>query len=76
MPLHVSFVVHVLPSRSCWPRLDRVNHVSCVHHATRLARIGPVSLVLRLGHLAHLARMNCATRRMLLVVPLRLQALL
>ena len=72
--LLVGLVVHVLLLWSCWPRLGRVNHVSCAYHATRLARISSVSLASRLGRMAHLSCMKCATRCMLLVVPLRLQA--
>ena len=65
---------HVLLLLFHWPRLSRVKHVSPIHHAICFARISSVSLVLCLGRTAHSACMKCATHRMPLMVPLRLQA--
>ncbi len=64
---------HVLVLQFCWPRLCCVNHISHIQQAVRPARISSVSLVSRLGRMAHLACMKCATHRMPLVIPLRLQ---
>ena len=50
MPLHVNLVAHAFLPWSCWPRLDCVNHVLCVHHATRLTRISPAGHISRPGY--------------------------
>ncbi len=50
MSMHVSLVAHAFLPWSCWPRFDCVNHVSCVHHSTRLTRISSKGHISFSGH--------------------------